>query len=367
MNVLLLADNPAFGGTSRYCMNLALGLRQLGLEVSILAPFRTDRPQDDWLLQEGQNNHVPVRTLRRRGPFDWELVAELRQILRDGQTDIIHSQGYLSNVLARLAIQTGRLRTRSIVTFHAWTLDRQSPRRSRVYMWLDVLTTRWSAHAIAVDSSVKRDYAQRRVPAGMITVIPNGVKLWEANGAASPRTSDRFVVGFVGRMSYEKGITPLVNIIQRLLPDHPDIEFLVVGDGPEKGQLEALQSEPYGSRLTLTGRVVDVNPYYEQMDVLIMPSLREAMPFTVLEVMAHGVPVIATRVGGLPGVIDHEQNGILVQPQDEADMLHWLLQLKADPALRLSLGAQAGKTIEEQYSIQVMSRKTLQVYEGVLA
>ena len=95
-----------------------------------------------------------------------------------------------------------------------------------------------------------------------------------------------------------------------------------------------------------------------------MPSLREAMPFTVLEVMAHGVPVIATRVGGLPGVIDHERNGILVQPQDEADMLHWLLQLKADPALRLSLGAQAGKTIEEQYSIPVIDEQDVAGLRG---
>jgi hypothetical protein len=125
MKVLLLSDNPAFGGTSRYCMNLALGLRQLGVDLTILAPYRTDRPQDDWLLQEARKHGIPVQTLIRQGALDWKSVVALKRILLEGQFEIVHSQGYLSNVLARLAIKLGRTRTK--FRDHAPRLGRRRP------------------------------------------------------------------------------------------------------------------------------------------------------------------------------------------------------------------------------------------------
>ncbi len=366
MRVLLLSDNPAFGGTSRYCMNLALGLRQLGVDLTILAPFRTDRPQDDWLLQEARKHKIPVQTLIRHGALDWKSVLELSRILKEGQFDIIHSQGYLSNVLARLAIKFGRARAKSVITLHAWSLDKQSPRRTHLYNRLDVLTIAWTSHAIAVDTTARDDYEKQGVPAKMITVIQNGV-ITRDNDTPRVRSNGRFVVGFVGRMSEEKGVDELVAIVQRVLPEHPEVEFLLVGDGPGKPQLDELQRQPYGQRLTLTGRVYDVTPYYEQMDVLIMPSHREGLPFTALEAMAQRVPLIASAVGGLPGLIVHEKNGILVPVQAVDEIVRWIQRLKDRPDLCRSLGEQASQTIEAQYSVHVMSQRTLEVYQNVLA
>lgn len=367
MKVLLLSDNPAFGGTSRYCMNLALGLRQLGVDLTILAPYRTDRPQDDWLLQEARKHGIPVQTLIRQGALDWKSVVALKRILLEGQFEIVHSQGYLSNVLARLAIKLGRTRTKSVITLHAWGVDSQTPPRTLLYNKFDVLTTPWTAHAIAVDTTARDDYQKQGVPARMITVIPNGVLTYEDQDLPKGERSGRFVVGFVGRMSEEKGVDELVAIAQRVLPAHPDIEFLLVGDGPGKPQLEALQSQPYGQQLTLTGRVYDVTPYYARMDVLIMPSHREGMPFTALEAMAQHVPLIASAVGGLPGLITQEKNGILFPVQDVDAAVSWIVRLKENPALCRALGDQAARTVEAQYSARVMSQRTLEVYQNVLA
>lgn len=366
MRILVLPDSTAFGGIGRYCVQLVSGLQDLGVDASLAAFGHPETFTRTWLVQQAEEAGLKCQLIPMRNRYDLSGLIQLLSLLKDQAVDIVHSQSYKSNILSRLAIKLGRLNAKSVVTLHAVPRDYAQSLPFRLDMW----TSRWSTYAIAVDEGSRRDFREHGLAVPEVTVIHNGIPLTYLNNSQEqPKNSllpVEIVVGFVGRLTYQKNIQGLVELIRRILTAQSNVGFVVVGDGPDRVLLEPLLEESYGDRLLLTGQVKNVMPFYKSMDLLVMPSRYEGLSFVALEAMANGLPIIASAVGGMPEVITNGEDGILVDEGDIDAMVAATLALIADNQRRVQLGSNARKTVFNRFSQRTMCLKTLEIYRTVL-
>ena len=366
MRVTLLAENLAFGGINRYCLDLAEGLRAYpDVNVSLLA---LGDCSDQWLLQEAAVLGRQVEILPMSGVFDLQVVKRLRCLLIERQVDILHTQGYRGNAIARLAVRLGRLPTKLICTVHGKSQFSSAPLRSRVYYALDYLTISASDHIIPVSVATGQQIAAlcRGRP---MTAIHNGTRLPNVPTTSTKLASRQLldipdgirVVSFVGRLSPQKGIKTLIDVARRTLDGTVDVVFIVVGDGELRPMVESLAQE-YEGRVLLFGAQRDVSVFYDVSDVLLIPSPMEGLPMVLLEALAHGIPVVASKVGGIPEVVINGYNGFLCNPADSDEMHRCILQILSDRTLQQELGYHARLTIESGFSLAHMAEETYRVY-----
>ncbi len=184
-----------------------------------------------------------------------------------------------------------------------------------------------------------------------------------ADGRRSDRSAVRF--GFLGRLSGEKGTRDLVALAPRLLAGSPTATLAIAGDGPDSTWLgPALEDLPDNDRVTWVGAVRDAGGFLAGIDVLLMPSLSEGLPYSLLEAMAAGCAVVAYRVGGIPEVITDPSLGILVEPGDLDGFVAAVLELAGDPRRVDALGRAAAEHVATQFALQVRQPQIAEAYGG---
>jgi glycosyltransferase involved in cell wall biosynthesis len=210
------------------------------------------------------------------------------------------------------------------------------------------------------------------VPAEQIRFIANGIDTEKFSQGrpilkALPQLQGKRVVGFVGRLVREKGLAYLMQAAQSVLVDDSRIAFVLAGDGPFRKELFSIAKElKIENDVFLLGPRSDLADVYASMDVFVLPSLIEGMPMVVLEAMAAGKPILATRVGGIPQLLQDGKCGILVNAEDASELALALKQLLASPTLCEELGRQGQKRVGTEFSATVMARSYLEMYRNCL-
>lgn len=216
-----------------------------------------------------------------------------------------------------------------------------------------------ASRIVAVSDELRDQLVEDGVEASKIEVVPNGVdpSLFTSRGTSRrPCGDESLVVGFAGSLKPWHGLESLIDAFRQLAPD-PRYHLLVVGDGPLAGRLEELRRELPG-RVTLTGAVSleDIPPYLRAMDVAVAPypALERFYfsPLKVLEYMACGCAVVASRVGQLANLIRHGETGWLVPPGDPAATADSIRRLASNADLRRTLGARAAEEARRVHSWQ---------------
>jgi glycosyltransferase involved in cell wall biosynthesis len=206
-------------------------------------------------------------------------------------------------------------------------------------------------------------------------VLENGIDLEEYRrrqdtAAAKSRLGlppERLLVGAVGRLSPEKGFDLLIRAADRLLAEGLDLELWIVGEGDQKEALtELVRQLGRAERIRLPGYRSDLAGYYEAMDVLALSSYREGLPNVLLEAMALEVPVLATRVAGIPRLIQDGDNGLLVEPGQVDELVAGLRQLLRSPELRHRLAEAGRRTVEQNYSFARRMERLRRLYDRLL-
>jgi glycosyltransferase involved in cell wall biosynthesis len=210
------------------------------------------------------------------------------------------------------------------------------------------------------------------VPEERIRVIANAVSAAGDGAGMDQRTAIRarlaigeadFVFGYVGRLSEEKGLDHLLQAAGELRVEASTSRILLVGDGPRRQDLEeAARGRGILDRVHFAGFQRDTSGWYRAMDAFVLPSLTEGTPMALLEAMAQGLPVVGTSVGGVPAVVTHGENGLLVPPADAAALGGALTQLASDVQLRRRLSAGALRTVRERYSVEAWTREVRNMY-----
>jgi glycosyltransferase involved in cell wall biosynthesis len=228
---------------------------------------------------------------------------------------------------------------------------------------------RRSDFVIAVSQAVRQHARRLGVPAGRIEVIPNGVDLDAFRPAREVVRAERPRVAFVGRLLFNKGPQYLVAAAPLVLARHPATEFVIVGDGPLRPQLEqTVARQGLAGAFRFLGMRPDVPALLGDptLSLFVRPSLSEGLPLTVLEAMACGLPVVATPVGGTAEVVRDGETGYLVPPRAVEPLAAAICRLLDDPAHARALGANGRALVEREYSWERIAERTVAVYERVL-
>ncbi len=213
---------------------------------------------------------------------------------------------------------------------------------------------------------------------GKLPIIYNGVNLRRFKGATAPEKNEflkqfdipehSFVIVTIAQCIKEKGLNYLLDAAKVVADKHPNSIFFVIGDGPERSNLER-QALTLGikDKIIFTGMRVDTEMFLSVADVFVLLSVwEEAFAFSLLEAMASGCPVVASRIGAIPESVLDGVTGILVPPRDAKAAADAILKLLTDDGLRLKMGMAARKRVEENFSLEQWVNKTIEVYEKAL-
>jgi glycosyltransferase involved in cell wall biosynthesis len=196
-------------------------------------------------------------------------------------------------------------------------------------------------------------------------VIPNAVDVASAP-RWSPAERERPLIVAVGRLKAPKDFPTLIRALSGLRPD--SFEAVIVGEGPDRPRLEEeIEALGLSGRVRLAGERRDVPELLAAADVFVLPSASEGLPVSVLEAMAAGLPVIASRVGGVPEQVSDGETGLLVEPGDPNELTAALDRLIADPSLRRRLGAAGRARAEQAFDLDPFRRAHVELYSRELA
>lgn len=320
---------------------LAAELRGLGLDVQVVQEDRHSFPK---LLQQS------------------------RLFLRERTPHIIHSHRYKENILAFLSTQ-GLPGVRLVATQHGLP-EHPSGRQSwggRMVAGLNRFALARHFSRVIVVSENIRDYfvGDFGISPERIRVIHNGIQL---PNRPLPRTSrPELLVGSAGRFFPVKDYALMVEVAHAAVKKSSAMSFELAGDGPERAALEQRVAElELRGAFRFRGHLEQVSAFYQGLDVYLNTSRHEGVPMSILEAMAHGVPVVAPAVGGIVEIIDDGVDGFLVEGRCPEDFAVKCLCLQ-DPALRLRLGMAARQKIERLFSAQIMTESYLQLYRELAA
>jgi glycosyltransferase involved in cell wall biosynthesis len=180
--------------------------------------------------------------------------------------------------------------------------------------------------------------------------------------------ADRFTIGWIGRMTSVKRTDDLLLAFKRLRDNGVEATLCLVGDGPDRGDLERRAHDLGVVRDTLfLGYQEDVAPFYAAFDALVLPSRNEGTPVSAIEALAAGRPVVATRVGGVPDVVRDSEDGFLVDAGATDDLGDRLDQLARDPELRARMGERGRERVLPRYAVDRLVRDVDQLYKSLLA
>ena len=337
LRVMHITAPSPYGGLEQVVRGLATGHAAAGHDVHVVAIV------DAWVdrhpfVEEMRNTAVhlhEVRVARRR--YDRERRA-VRALIRTTSPDVVHTHGYRTDVLS--APVARRLGVPTVTTIHGFT---GGDLKNRMYERIQ----RWSyrrADAVVAVSALQRDQLARdpRVR-DRLHLIRNewAGPVSEPFDRAASRVAlglpaDALVIGWVGRLSREKGPDVLVEALAAMYG--ADWHAAIVGSGPLEQELrEAIRRAGLHERVRLTGPVPDAARYFAAFDVLALTSRTEGLPIVLLEAIASGVPVVATRVGGVPDALDG-RGGLLVPPESPAETAAALDKALREPgAARIAL------------------------------
>ena len=345
MRALVLVTSGDPGGAELRMAAVVRGLTERGWDVAYASVKPRGAVQDE-LVREG----IPVHALDVRSARDVpRAVLRLRRIVRSRRPAVLHTALWHANALGRVAVLGLGL---PVVNGHA-SIDDRKPRRR---VLVDRLTHGLADRHVAVAEAVAERVATRdRVPRSRIVVVPQGKdgSLWAPRQrrtqarAALGLPPDGPVVGTVARLHPAKDVVQLVHALTRL----EGWRGVIIGDGPGRGEIERAMVElDLDGRLVLAGRRNDVHELLEAFDVFCLCSLWEGSPSALVEAMAAARPVVATAVGGVPELVTHGHDGLLVAPGDPVA----LSQAIGEAATRPELGESAARTVRERFGVERM-------------
>jgi glycosyltransferase involved in cell wall biosynthesis len=348
MRVTFVASSAQVGGTERNVLRLAAALlaRDVAVEVVLLSDAGP-------LAEAYRARRVPVTTVRwsyRARAFPEEM-GRLAAALARVRPDVVHSYGYPTIWWGTLAALEAGSAAR-VIAVQAWDAWKR---------WAEVLLDRAQAPAIHLaiaDGEGARRFAvaQQNLPPERTRTVYDGVEPAElvptrprqATRADLGISGDGLAIGVVARLNdAHKGQSVLLRAAPRILAAVPAATFVLVGDGTDRASLEALAVRTrLGDRVQFAGTRTDLGDVLAALDLLVIPSLRfESVPKILVEGMAAGRPIVASRVGDIPELLEDGRTGRLVPPGDPVALADAILACLADPAAAAGLGAGAREMV----------------------
>jgi len=315
---------------------------------------------------------VKLHSLSPHKLFPW-YVPSLTALLVRGKFDILHCHLIASNIVAK---PLGALCRVPVIINHDHTNDSYRAQQ-RVRLALDTFSNRFATHIITVSESCRQFLLTREgIPAQKLTLVQNAIDLTRYSPNCGTREAARKSLGLppdvpivagVGRLNPQKNFSLFVRIAESVHRLYPAAHFVLAGEGPEEIALQRQVREAgLESCFSFAGYVADTRKVYLAADVLLMPSLFEGLPMTLLEAMAMQMPVVASKLDGIAEVITSGHDGFLVTDLDASAFTERVTCLLADPPLARAAGEAAAKTVAARFSVERMTSAVEAIYEKFL-
>ncbi len=327
-------------------------------------------PGFEQIRRRAASANAPLVSVPDRGAWDLRSIGRMLDICRCERVAIWHGHDYKSNALGLLLKRFWPMRL--VTTVHGWV---KHTRRTPLYYRIDRFCLPRYERVLCVSNDLYDECLSLGVSQDRCILIENGIDEVEYSQTISCAEAkaalgippERLAIGAVGRLSAEKGFDLLIRAVDRLGRCGLDVQLLIAGEGDEQTRLQTqIEELGCGKYVRLVGYQANVKELYQAFDVFALSSLREGLPNVLLEAMALEVPVVATRIAGVPGLIEHEKNGLLIQPGSVDELTAALERLLRDAELRQRLAKAGRETIVSRYSFAVRMSKIQAIYDQLL-
>jgi glycosyltransferase involved in cell wall biosynthesis len=359
MRVLHTESSTGWGGQENRTLQEAIQMRLRGVEVF----FACRRGAK--LGQRARALGFPVDELPMKNSFDPVSIVGLARIFRRHRIDIANTHSGRDTLLAGVAARLIPHRPRIVRTRHLIL-----PITSKATY--SVLPD----HVVCVSRAVQDYLASAGVPVAMLSTIPTGVDTDRFDPAAVEPIlraelnlpADAPLIGTVAILRMKKGYQDLIAAIPRVLAAVPAAHFVFAGDGPQRGNIErALADANLNARVHLLGLRSDIPRVLKSLDVFVLPTHQEALGTSYIEAQAMGVPVIGTRVGGVPDTLREGETGLLVPAHEPSALADAIIALASDREQRQRMSKAGRSWVLEEYTVQRMAERMHALYERLLA
>jgi glycosyltransferase involved in cell wall biosynthesis len=360
LNILILNAGRGWGGIESHSVTLASILAERGYKVFVGCA------KDGFVSKNAATSGIPVLDIKVVNSGDVIAIWKIIKACKEEEIDVIVAN--LGKEYLPAAIAGAILGIKAMFIRHQ--VDAIKPFTS----WL---VSRYVAKVVAVSSVVYDTGVASGIPASKVEMIHNAVDIERFDPGKMNRESVRkgfgfrdgdIVIGFVGKLNHGKGVFELLRAAGSVRRMNPAVKLLFVGEGPERGRLEdeAAGLLPSGS-VVFAGYRQDAERMFAAMDIFVLPSTcREAFGMVLIESMAMAKPVVATMVGGIPEIVEHGVNGLLVPPGDIDALSRAISHYLDNPADARRIAERGRIDSEKRFSHRTAGDRFVQIIQGIL-
>jgi glycosyltransferase involved in cell wall biosynthesis len=376
IKVVALVEGDVVSGPAKNILRFAMDCRER-VDLTIVTLVRSfgnnlSEVSNNQLVSAARSLDIPIETVREIGPGDLTVLGALREIFDRHRAHIVETHGTKSHFLISLLPER---KFRWIGFHHGYTTENL---KARVYHQFDRWSLRFCDLVVTVCTAFATLLASRGVRRDRIFVVHNSVKaevrdsdpkLTEETRQQWNLSGDDRVVLSAGRLSREKGHKYLIDAVSTIVSALPQLRLkvLIAGNGPFERRLKAqIDKKGLQKCVKLVGHRSDINGLYSIADLFVLPSLSEGSPNVLLESMAARVPIVATKVGGVPELLKDGESAILVPPADSELLKKAIIELLMNRSRALQLASVAFENARTIFSPSKHDEHLLSIYDSVI-
>ncbi len=361
-NVLYILPYVSIGGTEKHVLDLITGFSE-EYKLFLLAP-----PGE--IIERFKNKNIVYYDFPQLDKKFFSglriFYKRLKEIQEKHNIDLIHIHGAAELIfLLKRSIKDIPV----LFTVHGF--------HGNLKAWDYWLCARICNHyanmVITVAGSETQLLLHKKINPDLINTIYNGVPdpsgmTFEEPEKLKKISKDNVIIGSIARLETTKGINYLIDSFALALQEKDDIHLVIVGTGSKESELKTQVNKLcLNHKISFTGYRSDIHNFLNKFDIMVIPSLHEAHPLVLMEAMGHAKPIIATAVGGIPEVINDNQNGLLIPPANSDKLKSALCYMLENKEIQDKLGKNARKSYEEKFTVEKMLKNTRKVYDSLLS
>lgn len=363
--ILFVSTKSVLGGAQKYIYDLAVNLPKETFEVVVAAGGKGPLKKK---IEDAGIPYIEIQNFERDVKIVKEIFAffELARLFRKLKPDIVHLNGSKAGALGTFAAKVA-LVPKIVFSTHGLPYFEKRPRWQNFFIYITLKFAAYFQNIVIAISQFDYEHALKHnlVLSSKLTYIPISIEPEEYRFLSRKKArvklynTDSMVIGTIAEFTKNKGIADLIDAINQV-----KIQCVVIGWGEEKETLqEKIKNLKLENTISLVAGSGEDHKYLKAFDIFVLPSLKEGLPYTLLEASIAEVPIVATAVGGVPEIVEHEKTGLLVNASSPEELARAIRALVENREYARKLASSAREKVLRDYPLSSMLQKTIEVYQ----